>query len=118
MLEINSEGGIAMSPETSLATKFDDLKGKLQNAILQGYPNPDRKGCPSHLIIEELAMLPVDKSIKDESMWHHITHCSECYREFLEQTKVRQNLRARQLGWVTRMWQVLKGRPATDAHSR
>ena len=118
MLEINSEGGIAMSPETSLATKFDDLKGKLQNAILQGYPNPDRKGCPSHLIIEELAMLLVDKSIKDESMWHHITHCSECYREFLEQTKVRQNLRARQLGWVTRMWQVLKGRPATDAHSR
>ena len=63
--------------------QFDRLKSQLQNSILSDYPNPERKGCPGEAVLKELAARPLDDSLDGNPHWHHVTHCSECYREFL-----------------------------------
>jgi len=67
----------------SLHARFDRLKSQLQDSILSDYPNPERKGCPGDAVLKELAARPLDDSLEGDSHWHHVTHCSECYREFL-----------------------------------
>jgi len=59
----------------------EQLKRVLQEAILRNYPNPERKGCPCAPIMKEAAgqRLPFQ-----HQHWEHISHCSPCYREFLE----------------------------------
>src|ERR1039457_4358348 len=63
--------------------QFDRLKSQLQNSILSDYPNPERKGCPGDAVLKELAARPLDDSLEADPHWRHVTHCSECYREFL-----------------------------------
>ena len=72
-----------MPPEESPEAKFDRLKKQLQDSILRDYPNPERKGCPGDAVLKELADRPLDQPVEDDPHWHHVTHCSECYREFL-----------------------------------
>jgi hypothetical protein len=72
-----------MPPEESPEARFDRLKKQLQDSILRDYPNPDRKGCPDGAVLRELAERPLDESVERDPYWHHLTHCSECYREFL-----------------------------------
>jgi hypothetical protein len=72
-----------MPPEESPEAKFDRLKKQLQDSILRDYPNPTRKGCPESAVLNELAARPLDETIEDDPHWHHVTHCSECYRQFL-----------------------------------
>jgi len=69
-------------PESPNA-QFDRLKSRLQESILSDYPNPERKGCPGEAVLKELAARPLDDSLDSNPHWHHVTHCSECYREFL-----------------------------------
>src|SRR5437867_13421682 len=59
----------------------EQLKHVLQEAILRNYPNPERKGCPGSSALREVAgqKLPFE-----DQHWEHISHCSPCYREFLE----------------------------------
>ena len=92
-----------MASEESPEAKFDRLKKQLQDSILRDYPNPERKGCPGGAVLRELAARPLDQAVEDDPHWHHVTHCTECYREFLgfnnafrDQAKVR---RAR-VGWA------------------
>jgi hypothetical protein len=63
-------------------SQFDRLKRQLQDSILHEYPNPERKGCPGHPVVKELAAR-ADDTLEQDPRWQHITHCSECYREFL-----------------------------------
>jgi hypothetical protein len=86
-----------MPPEESPEAKFDRLKKQLQDSILRDYPNPERKGCPGDTVLRALAGSPLEQAVEDDPHWHHITHCSECYREFLafnnalrSQTKARR----------------------------
>ena len=72
-----------MPPEESPEAKFDRLKKQLQDSILRDYPNPERKGCPGDAVLKELAERPLDQAVEGDPRWHHVTHCSECYREFL-----------------------------------
>jgi hypothetical protein len=72
-----------MPSEESPEAKFDRLKKQLQDSILRDYPNPERKGCPGGAVLHELAARPLDRAVEGDPHWHHITHCSECYREFL-----------------------------------
>lgn len=60
----------------------DQVKRVLQEALLRNYPNPDRKGCRGSAILREMAEreLPHEHSFWDE----HVSHCSPCYREFLD----------------------------------
>jgi len=64
------------SPE-QISNEIQDL---LQQAVLNDYPNPERKGCVGEQVVREVAtrQMPVR-----DSAWEHITHCSPCYREFL-----------------------------------
>jgi hypothetical protein len=72
-----------MSDESPHA-HFDRLKKQLQDSILRDYPNPERRGCPGNAALQALARRPLDDSIEADPNWQHVTHCSECYREFLD----------------------------------
>ena len=87
-----------MPPDESPESKFDRLKKQLQDAILRDYPNPERKGCPGGAVLRELAERPLGQAVEDDPHWAHITHCSECYREFLAfNNAFRQQAKARRV---------------------
>src|SRR5947207_5601901 len=93
-----------MPSEESPEAKFDRLKKQLQDSILKDYPNPERRGCPGDAVLRELAARPLDRPVEDDPHWQHITHCSECYGEFLAfNSEVRQRAKARKvrLGWAS-----------------
>jgi hypothetical protein len=72
-----------MPQEELPETKYERLQKRLQEEILNNYPNPERKGCPGKTVLEALAGLPFETPIEGDPNWKHVTHCSECYREFL-----------------------------------
>lgn len=72
-----------MPRDDSPNDQYESLKRQLQDSILNEYPNPERKGCLGDSILKDLASLPFDESLEGDPNWHHVTHCSECYREFL-----------------------------------
>jgi hypothetical protein len=84
-----------MPRSESFDAQFDRVKRQLQDAILTDYPNPERKGCPGDAVLKDLATGPFDEGLENNPRWHHLTHCSECYREFLEfRAKVRREAEA------------------------
>jgi hypothetical protein len=78
-------------PETpeELSNEIQDL---LQEAVLKSYPNPERKGCPGERVVLEVAARL--RPVQDEP-WEHISHCSPCFREFLEFRQVAMTARKR-----------------------
>jgi hypothetical protein len=60
---------------------FEELQDIVQQAILREFPNPERKGCPGAESLRQLANRP--RPTRDAD-WEHVTHCSPCYREFLD----------------------------------
>src|SRR4051812_3084445 len=72
-----------MPPDESPEIRYERLKKQLQDAILRDYPNPERKGCPGDDALKALAGRPLDDDLEGDPQWHHVTHCSECYREYL-----------------------------------
>src|SRR3569833_1108427 len=91
-----------MPPEESPESRFDRLKKQLQDSILRDYPNPERKRCPGDAVLREPAERPLDRAVEDDPHWQHITHCSECYGEFLAfNNAFRQQAKARRVrvGW-------------------
>src|SRR5690349_13281124 len=92
-----------MPPEESPEARFDRLKKQLQDSILRDYPNPERKGCPDGAVLKELAERPLDETIERDPHWHHLTHCSDCYQEFLNLNNAhRERVKARRVRvrWV------------------
>lgn len=76
-----------MKRETA-GEKWDRLKSQVQEGILNGYPNPQREGCPGPDAIRALAAKSAnidDDAIEADPQWQHVTHCSPCYRDYLEQ---------------------------------
>jgi hypothetical protein len=64
--------------------KFNRLRGQIQNLVLESYPNPERKGCPGAAAVRDYAERVANwESVEEEVAYRHITHCSPCYREFL-----------------------------------
>jgi len=85
-----------MARHESPDSQFDRIKRQLQDTILKDYPNPERKGCPGDPVLRELAARPLDDSLERDPRWRHITHCSECYREFLGfRAELQQKAKAR-----------------------
>ena len=70
-------------PDESVRAHFERLKRQLQDSILREYPNPERRGCPGSPALRDLAHRPLDDTLETDSNWQHVTHCAECYREFL-----------------------------------
>ena len=72
-----------MSPDESPKAKYERLQRRFQEEILTKYPNPERKGCPGDAAVRSLAARPLTEPVEADPAWQHVTHCSECYREFL-----------------------------------
>lgn len=92
-----------MPSEESPEAKYDRLRKQLQDSILRDFPNPERKGCPGGAVLLELAERPLKQAIESDPYWHHVTHCSECYREFLGfNNAYRQHAKIRRarVGWT------------------
>ena len=72
--------------------KWNRLQTTVQDGILKAYPNADRKGCPGREGVIELAVRAAkfDESIEDDPTWHHVTHCSPCYGEYLDEFRTRR----------------------------
>ena len=99
-----------MARHESPDSQFDRIKRQLQDTILKDYPNPERKGCPGGLVLRELAARPLDDSLEQDPRWRHITHCSECYREFLgfrAELKQRAKARGAKIGMAAAVGAVL-----------
>lgn len=74
----------------------------IEYILLNGFPNPERKGCPPHEVIEALGNRKLDR---DDPAWHHIWGCSPCYSDFkkirdarlaiIEEAETRQRARRR-----------------------
>ena len=62
--------------------KYNRIAAAVQLTILQNFPNPDRIGCPGSAKLREVA---ARSGIVEDEAWQHITHCSPCYREFLDE---------------------------------
>lgn len=73
-----------MPGEESSDAQYERLKRQLQDSILTEYPNPDRVGCPGGDVLRGLAARYLDDTIETDPNWQHVTHCSPCYREFLD----------------------------------
>ena len=73
-----------MPPDESPKAKYERLQRRLQQEILTKFPNPQRKGCPGTIPLRSLAGKPLTEATEGDPVWEHVTHCSECYREFLE----------------------------------
>lgn len=85
-----------MSPDESPKANYERLQRQFQEEILTKYPNPDRKGCPGGAALRSLAARPLTEPFDRDPGWQHVTHCSECYREFLSiQTAVSRKRRIR-----------------------
>jgi hypothetical protein len=71
-----------MSKEDPERPRSQEVKRFLQEALLRSYPNPDREGCGGSVILKEMA----EREFPHEHpFWDtHVSHCSPCYREFLE----------------------------------
>jgi hypothetical protein len=88
-----------MPGEESSDARYDKLKQQLQQTILTEYPNPERKGCPGEAVLRELAGRYLDDSVESDPNWHHVTHCSPCYREYLDcRAEMKRSPRAKRFG--------------------
>ena len=51
----------------------------IEEILLTGFPNPERKGCPSPDVIEALGNRTLGR---EHAAWQHIWSCSPCFRDF------------------------------------
>lgn len=79
--------------------KYNRIAAAVQQTILNNFPNPNRVGCPGDARVREVA---ARTAIVEDDDWQHITHCSECYREFLaaKEELRRSSRRTRTLGLI------------------
>ena len=53
----------------------------IEEILLHGFPNPERKGCPPPETIRALGERRIGR---DDPAWDHIWHCSPCFKDFKE----------------------------------
>jgi hypothetical protein len=61
---------------------------KLQEHVLERYPNPERKGCIDHPTLETWVYSPQKLDLSDPK-YLHVLKCAECTRELIELRKRR-----------------------------
>src|SRR5579885_2493447 len=61
--------------------RYERIQEILEEAILRDYPHPERRGCPGSGVLWQMAERA--RPVRD-AHWEHVTHCSPCYREFLD----------------------------------
>jgi hypothetical protein len=66
-----------------------ELFEKLQEHVLENYPNPNRVGCIDHATLETWVYAPEKLNLSDPK-YLHVLKCAECTRELLELRKLRK----------------------------
>lgn len=65
--------------------KWNRVQKNIQQVILTAYPNPNREGCPGGEGLFDLARRAAELgTLEGDERWEHVTHCSPCYKEYLE----------------------------------
>lgn len=90
-----------------MTSRRDDVHGDLfhpdsamDEVFARANPNPERKGCPSDQLLQELATK--QRPISDPA-YEHLAQCSPCYRTFRQfQRELRSNSVRRESGY--RRW--------------
>lgn len=80
--------------EESPEHKWNRVQERIQKAILESYPNPNREGCPGSDALLDMAMRAAECGTLDgDPRFKHVTHCSPCYRDFLNLRETLRNPR-------------------------
>jgi len=69
----------------------NEILRELEHAYLTAYPNPQRVGCPSPVLIEQIVSNQLRPPAGSEIV-RHLTHCSPCFKVFID---ARNHLRSR-----------------------
>ena len=67
---------------------------KLQEHVLERYPNPERKGCIDHATLKTWVYSPQELDLADPK-YLHVLKCAECTRELMELRKSRNAARGK-----------------------
>ena len=70
---------------------------KLQEHVLERYPNPERNGCIDHSTLETWVYSPKKLDLSDPK-YLHVLKCAECTRELIELRRQRDARRSAQIG--------------------
>jgi hypothetical protein len=70
---------------------------KLQEHVLEKYPNPERKGCIDHATLETWVYSPEKLDLSDPK-YLHVLKCAECTRELMEFRERREAQKTTQIG--------------------
>jgi hypothetical protein len=67
--------------------KWNRLQRQVEEGIAKAYANPERNGCVNGHAIRELARRAAafGDGIEEEPDWKHVTHCSPCYAQYLQE---------------------------------
>ena len=65
-----------------------ELFERLQEHVLEKYPNPERIGCIDHVTLETWVYAPEKLDLSDPK-YLHVLKCAECTRELIELRKLR-----------------------------
>jgi hypothetical protein len=71
-----------------------EILKELEEAYLTAYPNPERLGCPSPTLIEQLVSGQIRPPVGSEIV-HHLTHCSPCFGVFIDARNTARSRRKR-----------------------
>jgi len=75
------------------------LRKALSRTFLNGFPNPDRRGCPGSDILKVIASGKL--TLEEAEPWiHHFSSCSPCTREFSEFRKAFQRRRVQRFAAI------------------
>ena len=86
----------AEDTKTAVLSKSEEkqLREALRRTFLDGYPNPERRGCPGSDILRAIATGKL--TLEEAEPWiHHFSACSPCTREFAQLREGYQRRRIR-----------------------
>ena len=70
-----------MKDRRAFKKKDKDLLDFAHSYLSEGFPNPDRQGCPSDTALRSLALSPTES---EPTVTEHLAACSPCFRRYAE----------------------------------
>ncbi len=70
-----------MKDRRAFEKKDKDLLDFAHSYLSEGFPNPDRQGCPSDTALRSLALSPTES---EPTVTEHLAACSPCFRRYAE----------------------------------
>ncbi len=70
-----------MKDSRAFEKKDKDLLDFAHSYLSEGFPNPDRQGCPSDTALRSLALSPTES---EPTVTEHLAACSPCFRRYAE----------------------------------